>query len=237
MTICRRFAASLLLAVLPLALAAQQQERLSLLGFTFRHQPSGEALALVQPMLSSRGTVELQAGNKMVVHDARVILARILPMLREFDHPVRALDLEVMVVKASRAVMSPPVSHSDLPPDLTRRLRSLLPYDIYELSAQAQLATYEGQEVAYEIGPDYQVSFRVGTVLADRRVRLAGFQMRRSPKGSSVVRPKPLLFTNLNLALDQTMSLGLAKSEESREALMIVLTLRGAERRSPDREP
>src|SRR6185295_1370423 len=114
MTICRRFAASLLLAVLPLALAAQQQERLSLLGFTFRHQPSGEALALVQPMLSSRGTVELQAGNKMVVHDARVILARILPMLREFDHPVRALDLEVMVVKASRAVMSPPVSHSDL---------------------------------------------------------------------------------------------------------------------------
>ena len=35
-----------------------------------------------------------------------------------------------------------------------------------------------------------------------------------------------LLRTNLNLSLDQTMSLGLAKSEASREALMVVLTLR-----------
>jgi hypothetical protein len=41
-----------------------------------------------------------------------------------------------------------------------------------------------------------------------------------------------LIFTNLNLALDQNISLALAKSEESREALMIVLTVRAV-----DREP
>jgi hypothetical protein len=38
-----------------------------------------------------------------------------------------------------------------------------------------------------------------------------------------------LIHTNLNLRVDQIMSLGLAKSELSRDALMVVLTLRTGE--------
>ena len=38
-----------------------------------------------------------------------------------------------------------------------------------------------------------------------------------------------LLQANVNLRLDRTTNLGLAKSEESREALMVVLTLRGGD--------
>ncbi len=204
---------------------------LALHAYTFVHQPASEALAWVHPLLSERGTVELQpAGNTMVIRDSRAVIARIMPMLREFDHPIRPLSVEVMIVKASRAVLSPPVSHSDLPPDLTRRLRSLLPYEIYDLAARAELSTAEGESVAYDLGHEFQVSFRVGTVHSDRRVRLAEFLVRRSGRaaGGSVTagRSKPLIFTNLNLALDQNVSLALAKSEESREALMIVLTVR-----------
>lgn len=250
MNLRRSFAAGLLLSVaLPLAqgvpgLAQGQAKRpaagtngLILHAYTFVHQPAREALALVHPLLSARGTVELQpADNTIAIRDTRAVIARILPVLREFDHPVRALSVEVMIVRASRAVMSPPVSHSDLPADLTRRLRSLLPYDIYDLAARADLATSEGETVAYDLGQEFQVSFRVGTVHADKSIRLAEFLVRRSARsvaGSGVApRQKPLIFTNLNLALDQNVSLALAKSEESREALMIVLTVRAS-----DREP
>ncbi|HXU34403.1 MAG TPA: hypothetical protein VN851_27835 [Thermoanaerobaculia bacterium] len=208
---------------------------LTLHAYTFVHQPAREALSLVHPLLSQRGTVELQpADNTIAIRDTRAVIAKIMPLLREFDHPVRALSVEVMIVRASRAVMSPPVSHSDLPPDLTRRLRSLLPYEIYDLAARADLSTAEGESVAYDLGQDFQVSFRVGTVHSDRSIRLAEFLVRRSGRsgaGSGAsAKPKPLIFTNLNLALDQNISLALAKSEESREALMIVLTVRAAER-------
>jgi len=254
MNLHRRFLAGLLLAVaLPLAqgalglarVAEAQTARrpvspaatasgLTLHAYTFVHQPASEALALVHPLLSARGTVELQpADNTIAIRDTRAVIARIMPLLREFDHPVRALSVEVMIVRASRAVMSPPVSHSDLPPDLTRRLRSLLPYDIYDLAARADLATSEGETVAYDLGQDFQVSFRVGTVHSDKGIRLAEFLVRRSGRSAGAsAKPKPLIFTNLNLALDQNISLALAKSEESREALMIVLTVRAA-----DREP
>ncbi len=246
MTLRRRAVAGLLWAVaLPLAAAAvgvspasaQPAPRrpatapsgLSLHAYTFVHQPASEALALVHPLLSERGTVELQpAGNTIAIRDTRAAIARILPLLRELDHPVRPLSVEVMIVKASRAVMSPPVAHSDLPPDLTRRLRSILPYEIYDLAARADLATSEGEAVAYDLGTDFQVSFKVGTVHADRSIRLAEFLVRRSGRGGAgpAAKPKPLIFTNLNLAMDQNVSLALAKSEESREALMIVLTVR-----------
>ncbi|HEV7667663.1 MAG TPA: hypothetical protein VGS22_04000 [Thermoanaerobaculia bacterium] len=249
MNLRRRFTAGLWAVALPLALGApgfSQASRpakkpavaaLTLHAYTFVHQPASEAMPLVHPMLSERGTVELQpADNTIAIRDTRAVIARIMPLLREFDHPIRALSVEVMIVKASRAVMSPPVSHSDLPPDLTRRLRSLLPYEIYDLAARAELSTAEGETVAYDLGQDFQVSFRVGTVHSDKNVRLAEFLVRRSGRGGAgsgaSSRPKPLIFTNLNLALDQNISLALAKSEESREALMIVLTVRAA-----DREP
>ena len=77
--------------------------------------------------------------------------------------------------------------------------------------------------MVYELGPEYQVSFRFGTLLENQRVKLSNFRIARRVEG----RPEAtLLQTNLNLRLDQMTSLGLAKSEESREALMVVLTLR-----------
>ena len=192
--------------------------------YTLKHQRASDAIPLVHPLLSERGTVELQPGdNTLVIRDTPGALARILPVLRSFDHAPRPLRVEIMIVKASRSAVSPPMNHSDLPEELTRRLRKILLYDNYDLEAQSLLQPVEGESVTYEIGEGYQVAFRLGTVLPDRRVRLTDFEIaRRSPKRG----PQELLHTNLNLWLDQTMSLGLAKSEGSREALMVVLTLR-----------
>jgi hypothetical protein len=202
---------------------ARPQGEVVLQAYTFHHQRAGEAVALITPLLSPKGTIELQpGGNTLVIRDVRAALDRIVPVLRRFDHPPRAMRLEVFIVRASRNTVSPQVRHSDLPEQLTKRLRGLLAYDNFDLEAQARLSGVEGQQVVYEMGQGYKVSFSFGT-LNDERVKLSGFRISRQGEGQQ---EKILLQANVPLQCDQTMSLGLAKSEGSREALMMVLTLR-----------
>jgi hypothetical protein len=128
------------------------------------------------------------------------------------------------VVRASKApAVSPQIQRSDLPGWLTKRLHDMLKYDIFEVQAQAQLSGLEGQRVEYELGPEYKVGFRFGTLLQDQRLKLTSFRISRRVEG----RPESdLLQSTLTIGLEQTISFGLAKSEASREALMLVLTLR-----------
>jgi hypothetical protein len=218
-----------------LAIQPHEPDELVLHAYTLRYQQASEAIPLIQPLLTGRGTLELQpGGNTLVLRDTPAALARIVPVLRGFDHPALPLRVEILIVKASRVTVSPSIARSDLPEALTRRLRELLPYEIYELQAQAQLASQEGQAVAYELGDDYAVSFRLGTLLGAQRIKLANFEIsRRAGKSKSAA---PLVHTSLNLCLDQTMSLGLARSEGSRDALIIVVTVRRGDPR-PRPEP
>jgi hypothetical protein len=195
--------------------------------YTFKYQRASDAVAMVYPLLSPRGTIELQpSGNTLVIRDTAAAIRKVMPVLRAYDHPARALRLEIFVVRASRAVVSPQVQHSDLPEYLTRRLRGLLAYDNFEKQAQAQLAGAEGQGVVYELGPEYKVSFRFGTLTADRRVKLSDFLISHRSEGRPESR---LLHANLTLQLDSTTSLGLANNENSPEAMLLVLTLHDAE--------
>jgi hypothetical protein len=217
------------------ALAAQPGDALVLHAYTLRYQQAIEAIPLIQPLLTNRGALELQpSGNTLVIRDTQAALARIVPVLRAFDHPAQPIRLEVLIVRASRAVVSPPAFHSDLPEAMTRRLRQLLPYDSYETQAQAELASQEGQAVSYDLGEDYVVSFRVGTLLDAHHVKLSDFDV--SHRASNHKPLVPLVHTSINLSLDQTMSLGLARSESSREALMIVVTAHHGDAR-PHTEP
>jgi hypothetical protein len=194
--------------------------------YTLKNRQASDAISLVFPLLSQKGAVELQpATNTLVIRDTPVALARIIPVLRSYDHPSRPLALDVILVRAQRSPVSgPPVLHSDLPEELTRRLRAMLPYDIYELQAQTRLDSREGQAVTYVLGEEYEVAFRFGILTPDgQRVRLSDFRIAR--KSDERKPDKTLIHTNLNLWLDQTTSFGLARTEASREALIVVLTL------------
>jgi type II/III secretion system protein len=230
--------ASVLGAVAPatrLVAQARDGEELVLHAYTLRYQQAVEAIPLIQPLLSVRGTLELQpSSNTLVIRDVAAALTRIVPVLRNFDHPAQPIKVEILIVHASRASVSPPVLHSDLPDALTRRLRELLPYESYDLQAQAMLGSQEGQAVSYDLGEDFAVSFRIGTLLEARRLKLSNFEVSR--RGANHHAATPLVHTSLNLCLDQTMSLGLARSEGSREALIIVVTARHGDPR-PRPEP
>lgn len=245
-SVCRIAASFLVLSILAAACASGQPGPsgnpgdLVLHAYALKHRKASEALPLVSPLLSPRGTVELQPGtNTLVIRDTIAALGRIVPTLRSYDHPARPLSLELYFVRASRAATQE--VRSDLPASLTRRLRALLAYNVYEVQAQALLSSLEGQAVTYAVGGDYEVSFRVGTVLAAGRVKLSDFRISRrghsQQNGRGGAQPQLLIHTNLSLQMDQTTSLGLARSETSPEALMVVLTLRNGEpgRRPPQR--
>ena len=106
--------------------------------YRLEHQPASEAWALLQPLLSARGTVELQpGGNTIVVRDIQAALDRIVPELRGFDHAPRPMRLRVQIVQAFQgtAAAAPLGTTGRLSPELVRRLRELLRYDSYVLNA------------------------------------------------------------------------------------------------------
>lgn len=203
---------------------------LQVYAYTLRHKPAGEALVLIRPLLTSRGTLELQPGtNTLVVRDTLAALGRIVPTLRAYDRPPEALRLQVMIVRAfSRPVTVPP--GRSLPSWLEERLRGLLRWDYYQILAESGLEAREGQRVTHEVGGLYGVSFRVGTLLPDERVKLNDFKVWRSGAGGEAEPGRSLLEATLNLWIDKPKVLGLANSESSDQALMVVLTCERAGR-------
>lgn len=214
-----------LAVVLPAALAARPaaegEPALEVLVFSLEHQPASEAIPLVYPLLSKRGTVELQpAGNTLVVRDAPASLERIGRLLRGFDHPARRIRLEIQVVEAAAAGAGGPPGES-LPEPLTRRLQELLRYKHFRLLARTSFEAREAERVTYRVGKEFSVAFQLGTLLAERRLRLHGFRLSRQDANPE---RRELIHTHLNLWLDEPMVLGLARAESSDRALMVILT-------------
>lgn len=210
------------------AVIGSAESALTLHAYKLEHQPAAEALALVSPLLSRRGTVELQSlENTLVIRDSSASIYRIIPVLSRFDHPRSSLAVEVLIIRATAEKFSPPTS-SKVPQKLLERLQDLLPYHTYEVLAGTRLNTREGEQVSYQLGARFSVRFRIGTLIEDQRVKLHGFQVFRgqpSPMGApGPVGAKSLIATNLFLHLDQPLSLALASSKSSKEALMVVVT-------------
>jgi hypothetical protein len=206
------------------AVAQTAEPPLIVYHYVLRHQPAAEALHLVRPLLSPRGTVELQPrANKLVIRDSLAATGRIVPMLKAFDHPAVPLRLEVLLVEAGPAASDVLATPEALPAGLMRGLRALFKYEDYRLLARASLEASEGEQVVSELADGYQVGFRFGTVLADRRLRLHDFRVSREAGGSPGPPPSEIIHTNLNLWLAQPFTLVLARDEASRRALMVVL--------------
>ena len=166
--------------------------------------------------------LELQPGeNTLVIRDAVPVVRRVLARLRDFDQPPRRVRLEVQIVRAGGTAESG-APGPELPPDLVRRLRELLRFESFALMAQAGLEMMEGERVAYQFGGEYRIEFELGVLSASRQLRLQDFIVGRGTADE----PRPLIHTNLNLTVGRPMVLGLAQTEASERALMVVLTSR-----------
>jgi hypothetical protein len=196
------------------------EESLATVTYTLRHQAVREAVGLVFPFLSPEGSVEVRPGeNELVVTDSARVLERILPALREFDRPGRNLRLALRLVAAA-AEATDADYESGLSEDLLERLRELLPFRVYQRVAAVDLEVAEGGGVGAEISSGFRVDFRMGRLQPDRRIKLYGFRISRLDREPEAA---PLIHTNVNLRLDKPLVLGLARTEASDTALMVVL--------------
>ena len=227
--------------LLPAALAgraaaqAPGERELAVHVYRLEHQPASEAWALLQPLLSARGSVELRpADNTLVLRDSTAALERILPVLAAFDHPPRDVNVEIWLIRASGiAKVSPPLSEpSNVPRDLLANLVGRLPYQQYDLLAGSRVRSREGQRVTFQLGPEHAVRFRLGTIVGDQRLRLVDFEVLREERGAAA---ESLIRSNLNLWLGRSMVFALTQGEHSPTALMVVVRCRQAAARGGGR--
>lgn len=191
--------------------------------YTLEHQPAEEAMSLVRPLLSERGSVSLEPGEPTLrIRDSLAALSRILPLLRSFDHPARRLEIDVMVVRAGTAETLP-ARRRPLPEPLRTRLARVLRYSDYHVLAEASLDGREGEEISSPLPGGLGLSFQLGTVLGGQRLRLHDFKVFR---GVAAASGRQLLHTNLNLWRDQTFILGLTRDEEAESAFILVMRWR-----------
>ena len=240
-------AATLLVAVLVSASAVAQSapggrgasdaSGLRVYAHTFQHRQTGEMLSLVRPLLSARGTVEEQPGsNTLVIRDRPDVIAEIVPLIQALDHPAEDVRLEIHVLRAGPyrptpiSPSTPPqtLDSSGLPPELVERLRRLLRYDDYQVLARAGMSSKEGEDVTFELDPRYSVSFRLGTVMAQQRLRLENFRFFRQPPASADksrrLEPEQLFHATLNLWQERPFALVLSQNHQLGEALMVAIS-------------
>lgn len=208
----------------------ENESATGVLVFTLEHQPAAEALALVRRLLSPQGNAELRPdGDTLVIRDARARLARLEPVLEQFDHPPQGLRFDIHLLRAG---------HGDgaiderVPADVADRLREYLRYSDYRLVAGADVTFREGEEVVYALGDGYSLSFRVGTVLAEQRLKLHDFRLHHKPRSAASTNksrqpdPRELLDAGLNLERGRLFTMILARDSGPEKALVVALRFR-----------
>ena len=201
---------------------ASEEDTLVTGTFNLRHRAASEAIDLVHPLLTARGAVELRpVDNTLVIRDVADAVEQALALLAEFDAPLATLRFGMRIVSASLGGGGSRDGNSEaLPRALLERLRELLGFDSFELLADTVLTATESQSLEAWVGPEFQVRFRVGIVQVDRRIKLHDFQVARRQEDGD---PDVMIHTNLSLWLDKPMVLGLARTESSDRALMVVI--------------
>ena len=197
--------------------------KVKLFAYTFKHRRAEDAIELLQPLMSPVGTIEARRqDNTIAIRDTAAVLVAVEEACRAFDRPARPLAIEIMILEAHRSAYSPPPTSENLPSGLEGRLKKLFPHYTYTLLASTLLSTSEGEDVDFEIGAGYGVSFRSGMVDQSNQLKLKGFQVLQSGKGAL----KALFNAAITLRLDQQTSVMLAKVEDSPTAVVVALTPR-----------
>ena len=214
------------LLLIPAAGATQQEAETQIRhAFTLQHQRADDALEWMQGEMSPHGTIELQrATNTLVLRDASSVLEHLLALLRDFDHPRRQIEFEIYILEASRRGQGDP--RSELPAQLIDELGELLAFTSYRLLGEGRFEAMEGENVRFEIGTQFRLGFRVGTVLLDRRLKLYGVEIERR-RGDAL--DEGVFNGHLNVWVGKPLVLALPYRGSNASGLVVAVTVRPAQ--------
>lgn len=223
MTTARALAWTLTALSLAAAANAQQEAETQIRhAFTLQNQRADDALEWMQSEMSSYGTIELQrATNTLVLRDASSVIEHLLALLRDFDHPRRQIEFEIYILEASRRGSGDP--RSELPAQLTDELGNWLAFTSYRLLGEGRFDAMEGEDVRFDIGTEFRLGFRVGTVLLDRRLKLYGAEVERSRGG---VLNERVFSGHLNVWVGKPLVLAMPYRNSDDSGLVVALTVR-----------
>src|SRR5438876_6409326 len=102
------FAALLMISGAAFADDADVSKSLSVRTFTFKYKDPGKAAEIIKPLLSTEGSISIQAGsNALVVTDRPDVLKTLAKTLGDYDAPPQAFKLVVRLIGASHAQTAP----------------------------------------------------------------------------------------------------------------------------------
>lgn len=201
--------------------AAAGAKSLSVRTFTFKYKDADKAAAMIKPLMSSEGSVSMQAStNALVVTDRPENLKAITKALTEFDLPPQAFRIIVRLIAASHSEGGPRVT--DDTKDIAPKL-GMLGFNSLEDLGSADVAGREGDPGIVSLATGYRADFKFGEYdPASDSVQISDFRLSKQQSDQLT----PLLKTTLNLRIGQMYIVGATKTPKSPRALMIVLVAR-----------
>jgi len=215
--------ALLLVLALVLALPALADGPVSRV-FTFAHRAAGEAVAVVEPLLSPDGSVLVRPrDNSLTVVDDADSIARVVQALAGFDSAPNTYRVSVRLIRGT----SRPPGKGEATVKLPMLPSGLLPYSTYQEIGRFEAVTSEGERVQASIGGPYTLSFGLRRVASEsERVELSKFNLERQEgpsKLGGVGNTRVLLRSSVRLLIGQTFVMVATPSEASGEALLLLV--------------
>lgn len=210
------------------AFAQQSDGKVVVQTFKFKFKTADKAAQVVRPLVSSEGSVSIQAGaNTLVVTDRSDNVSRIADAIEDYDVPSRTFKLELMLVAAGRVAGNPPAVPEDLR-EVSTKLAGVLRFNSFEKLGELAVAGREGDVVRRDVDGAYHADFTIGEYdPVTGTVQVSDFQLGRYHQTAAGKKElTEVLKTTLNLKVGQTVILGASKLPESNRALMLIVVAR-----------
>lgn len=207
--------------------------------FEVRFRGLTDAAEVVGPVLSSAGTMKLQPRLKtLVVEDRPDVLVRVESVLRAFDVPPRNVEVTLTLLLGSDT-REGRAAQGIGPEAISREIRGIhetlgdfTKWTNYELVGSQAVTVVEGQGAAVQLSEEYRVSLEVSSVEPPSATAPQGtvhlrVVLRRLSRGAAGEDAgEDLYSTRIQLQAGKLLTVGAARSPESRKALFLTLRAR-----------
>ena len=214
----------LLLGFVAVAAAAESGPK-ELRVFKLRYRALSDAAVLVEPLLSSEGSLVLQPRLKTItVTDSPEVVKRVGEVLARWDVPPASYRVGIKLLLASTAAPTPGPAAPAVP-GIGEAIIKLFHFTSFTQVDSLEITASDGNLVEAMAGGRYYIRFVLTTMPQDPdRVQLSRLEVARElPAGpSGMVERRPLLQSTVNLRVGQTSVVGAARSEEASKALLLV---------------
>jgi type II/III secretion system protein len=198
--------------------------------FTIRFKDVNDTYLLIEPLLSARGSVQMQPRLRtLAVTDDPETLRKIEELIQGYDLPPRNVEVALQLILASTAEKAPDKISPRIRGVIEKLNEISTKWSDYRLLGTATVTASEGESASVEMGGDYRIAFAVDYASDEQKlVRFRRFTLdRREPsrdhegEGDRFTR---VLDTALNLKEDKLYIFGASKLESSNRALFMTIT-------------